>query len=476
MRTAHLWMDRGAGWEPLTPHGNPQAALDEISVEWGASNPYDRPDPAVMRFTVRDNDGNLVGRVASLLGMRVMLQLTRTPTWRDLQTTAPAGQRWRDVDGPWSALHERYEPAADSLPDLERGLCLFEGAIATGTTVTQRTDGTWLLNMYATGRMILADSDTAQGPVSNGRQWAGDAVGLLAEITRRLTAMGLPAPDAGDCDLNGVILAGWKTDGTPSLSDALDQSTSWHPHLVRWHETHAVGADTLTPVPVLAPARIMIHPDGRLTMQAEGMPERDVIDGGLVHIDAATLDVPDPVAGIEHTITDTQDETTVIAYDAGGLLPDGVILNGDTWRTEGRRTGWRPDQRDRDDVAAAINVMNRRLHPTGMGIDSDHVSIDDHPGLFSPQPSLWGMIHNRLSTLVSDDGQPAVTGVWLALHGTLTYRRRDDHPLWNHDFDVLQPLPTQTNQSRWRDLRDWPGTWKDQHYTWRELQIIQPAP
>lgn len=488
MRSAFLYIDTGGGWENHTGHEDDQAALAGLTVTWGNTDPEAMPETNVLHFQLRDRTGSLAGRAMTLLDSRVLLQLTRTPNWGDLLTTAPYDQQWRESEQSWATLHEPYEPDPESPPD-PAAVTLFQGTLTTGGTVTEHPDH-WLLDLYAQSITVQADRDTTTGPTAtDSRPWTGTPTGLLEEIRARLTSLGVWDVDETDAqrliDITPDALAGWDADDTPSLTDALDQLTSWRPELYRWHEWHDTKGDRLRPIPVAAPARMVMHSDGHMTVSAD-MLEYDVIPGSSIQLDGTRMEIPDPVTGItlkaivvetkngERDYKDTETRldatslpTALKTHGENTVRETRIVTNG-TWP----RDKWTPGATDMETADRYARSVDMRLRPEGITIDSRRISVDDYPSVFAPQPSLWGFIQNRYTRLLSDDGQPSAAGAWLATAGTLMFKRANHKPIWSNQLTIT-PLPMRTSQATWADLRNLPGTYSQQQLTWSEIQLLE---
>ncbi len=69
------------------------AVLAQFSVQWGVETADEQPDPSVMSFTLRDLRGWLTGRALTLAGARILVQISKQPTWAMLT----------DAMGTWKA-------------------------------------------------------------------------------------------------------------------------------------------------------------------------------------------------------------------------------------------------------------------------------------------------------------------------------------------------------------------------------------
>lgn len=484
MRAAFLYIDTGGGWENYTGHQDAQAALSGLTISWGASKADETPSVNVLHFQLIDRTGRMAGRAMTLLDARVLVQITRTPNWGDLQATAADTDTWEASPYTWATLHEPYEPDPESPPD-DHAVTIFQGSLTTGGRVSEHGEA-WMLDLYAQSLTVLADRDTTPGPTSmTGRHWTGKPTSLLTEIRQRLTDLGVW--DVDDSDATRLItstpdaLAGWDTDDTPTLTDALDMLTSWRPELYRWHEWHDTAGDRLKPIPVAAPSRMVMHEDGHISVETDGM-SYDAIPGAKVRLDSTDMKIPDPVTGITlKTLTwdgeDFKDTDTLLAASSlpVQLARHGTTTNRDTRIVTGgqwARGTWTPGAAALETADRYAHAMDMRLRPDGITADSKSISLNDYPSLFAPQPSLWGFIQNRHTPLLSDDRQPSTAGVWLATSGTLTFTRVQGLPVFSNALTV-HPMPMPASRATWADLKHLPGTWADQTLTWAEIGLLE---
>ena len=187
-----LFIDRGNGWENVTGHSHAPAGLAGFTVDWGTDSPDTQPDPSVLRFQLLDRTGDLAGNSTRLAGMKVLVQLSRRPLWRDLNDPTPwAGQ----PEGlTWADFHLAHKPTPEAQPD-PTALTIFIGNVTSGGTITQRADNTYMLDLYANALQVRMNRATGKGPTSSdaklaGLHWTGTAAQSADDINRRLSALG----------------------------------------------------------------------------------------------------------------------------------------------------------------------------------------------------------------------------------------------------------------------------------------------
>ena len=485
MRTVFAWIDYGDGWENLTSHLRDQAALSGVSIEWGASGIAERPDVAVCRLDIRDHTGTHAGRAATPAGSLIAIQLTRSPTWRDLQRLlTPADSTWRDRSETWATLHEPVEPDPSSPPDWRDAMTLFEGTLSVGTTVTPDTDGSrWRVSLYAQSlavQLTRADIADRHPGTLMGSVWSGTVGGLLDAVRGVLDAMpqgvrvadGVTLPDAG-----GATLVGWDTTSqTPTVTpmDVLDELTSWNPGLPQWFETHPAGEvlPRIRPVSEAMPAVVTVT-DGGAIVSAGDMRVSPVPVEALIDV-TGSLESPTPMKGLDITVveatakTETEEQTatmvtgvdrkettvTIPAADMPGIIQSlgeslsvsSLIASNDDTMID--VTGWTPDSGQRETARRMLAAMNRRLTPQ-MAVSTRRTSADTYPYAFLTEPTLW-WIHDTKWRLEDDTGSNPVDGVYLSIGGTLTFTRANNIPLLRHEPTII-PLPTTINDERTTD-------------------------
>jgi hypothetical protein len=112
-----------------------------------------------------------------------------------------------------------------------------------------------------------------------------------------------------------------------------------------------------------------------------------------------------------------------------------------------------------------------RLRPAEFTLTSRKTPLAGNEEIFSPSGFLLGLVHNRFTSLMSDDGKPATAGVWLAIGGTLTFTSRP-HPEFRNEV-TLQPLPmADSSLATWEGMSPITLPWNELSMTWAELGTI----
>lgn len=499
-RLALLYMNRGDGWQCLTPHENDQAALESLSIDWGMDSIGDQPDAPVLRFSIRDRTGDLAGDALSLAGAKVWVQKTDPPAWRTLDMSVP----WRQATPSmtWDELEDMKPPAIPDAPD-EALETVFYGRVTVGGDITQRP-ADWLVSLYASGMQTLAQRQAAQGSELDGQlaghHWPTDPAERLNVVQARLSDSGAPvfSPDAMTWIARHLppVLAPYADDSHPDLITVARNLAAQSPDRPTLYERFARALPDAFDVALPgSTAWIALLPDGSLAVSYRGRTSR-TLEAATVMVDKTTLALPDPVTqitvkgrkvtwdadkslfGFEDAetvmsdqglvptnLTETQksltvDTDAVLRDDTNGVWPHGV---------------WEPTETDRVQAATMILVNATRLRPKSLRIDSRHVDDMDHADAFRPSPGdPLAFVHNRYTPLVSRDGTPATAGAWLAIGGTLTYRHIAGEAAWTNEVE-LQPLPRDPSLSplRWDDLEPLTCRWERvAPMTWAELAQI----
>lgn len=498
MRQPMLYVDRGQGWENLTGHAGSPAALSSFSIDWGSASPKEQPTVNVLHFRLLDRTGMLAGNSTRLAGMKVLIQLSRRPAWRDLNEPSSWSRQADTLT--WDGLHLAHRPDPSEGPD-PTALTIFTGNTATGGEIEQRADGTYLLDLYANAQLVRAGRTTQQGPVSTdasltGLHWTGSAAQRVDEINRRLTTLGCP-PLSDEAvtwlKTNAPTPAPYEADSHPDLSTILHSLAATHPDLPLYYERHRHGSENLDLVFAGRPAAITMHADGRLTVEGASL-EQEAAPADAITVDDTVLTMPAPICQVtlktravkwdesgnrfafeddEVDITDrgrlpaNLTETTAAATfssdaitrdDSGGRWKGGV---------------WAPTDTQRDQWAEWLAVQTLRLRPKSLTASSRRLDIDLFEQALQPTASLWAFVSTRYTKLLSDDGTPATSGAWLATGGTLSFDWRDGMPVLSNELDV-SPLPMRPSAlSRWRDLEPIGIAWQDMPaFTWGEMSRI----
>lgn len=496
MRQPMLFIDRGNGWENVTGHSHAPAGLAGFTVDWGTDSPDTQPDPSVLRFQLLDRTGDLAGNSTRLAGMKVLVQLSRRPLWRDLNDPTPwAGQ----PEGlTWADFHLAHKPTPEAQPD-PTALTIFIGNVTSGGTITQRADNTYMLDLYANALQVRMNRATGKGPTSSdaklaGLHWTGTAAQRADEINRRLSALGCPPLDPATLAWLKTMPqpAAYSNDSYPELSTVLYALGAHHPDLPVYYERHVHGSESLSAVWAGRRASITLHADGTLTVAGGGL-EQIAATGDKVTVDDTTLTIPDTVSQVKLSTKtvkwDDNDnklsfEDDEIDLTGQGLLPsnltatvesvsfdsDAVTANeaGDHW------TGgvWQPTAEQRTRWAEWLAVQTLRLRPEKLTASSRHLDLDVFEQQLQPTASLWAFVSTRYTKLLADDGTPATSGAWLAIGGTLSFDWQAGEPVLANEL-TLTPLPMlPSTLSAWRDLDPINLKWSELGFTWGEFSQI----
>lgn len=498
-RLALLYLDRGNGWECLTPHENDQAALESLSIDWDVDSIRDQPDAPVLRFTIRDRTGDLAGDVLYLAGAKVWLQKTDAVSWQRFDVSGQWQQVAESVS--WAELADLKPPAIPPAPD--SGLeSVFYGRITVGGEVTQRkTKNDWLVSLYALGMSVLTRRQTAQGPEQSGAlagyHWPASPAERLDVLQGRLAALGVPFDDMSLAWLRRHLppaLAPYGDDSHPDLITLVCNLASSSPDWPLVYEAYEQGRNTpgvMTVRLLGSPAYVAMLPDGTLATSWQGYVTGSV-RAELVMVDDTTLALPDPITQVtlkgRKVTWDAEKsafgfEDSELTFSARGLVPDNltesqksVSVESDAVIRDDSGGHWTAgvyaaSDSDRLQRAAVILANSTRLRPQSLRVESRKVDDVEHAAQFHPWAGLpLTFVHNRYTPLVARDGTPATAGAWLPIGGTLTYQHRAGEATWTNELD-LHPLPRDPTLAplRWIDLKPLTCKWERlPEMTWSE--------
>lgn len=490
-----MFLDWGDGWKAVNDHAEDVAALAGFSIQWGAAGIDTQPDPSVMSFTLRDRTGWLTGRALTLAGARVLVQISEQPTWGRLRADMGAwsAQRMRLY-----AMHQAYTPGLPSSMS-STATTLFDGLIQNGGDARQYGDG-WLLELSATGRMILWKRMQKQGPTSSEARyakvhWVGGIADRVAELNRRATASEAPTVSTSGLDATTSV-APYKLDDYPSQLDLLHRTFAHEPMWPVWYEYPDRNKSRLDYMPFGAPVTIGADVSGRLTVTdwtgetLDGLDAADVITD-----DEQSLTIPEPVTQFviqgktakasdgalefdqhETTLTDmgrlpanlkaTQSSVTV---EADVVTAD---ESGGVWARAGGSV-WAPADADREAFARLLVTIDRRLRPATVVFDGRKLDPATHARLYLTASSgplvIQGAITSRLA---GDDAKPSAGGAWASIGGTLTYQWSAGKPHLRNEV-TLWPLPVAAaTATTWASMGAWPATWSQCALTLAELSLV----
>lgn len=493
-RIALLYMDWGDGWRCLTHHGNDQAGLDGLEIDWGSEQSWEQPDPPVMSFTLRDLTGSLAGDALWLAGSRVWLQRADAVTWGGFH--APG--TWAETPGTWADLWRLQPPTIPDRPSASLET-VFRGVVNSGCSVRQERDR-WLIGLKATGVGVFASRRTTQGPVSDdpayaGMHWACDYATRVDEIMRRLDSSGAPAIDMATrrwMDSLETALAAYSGDSYPDLLTVLHTTTAHSPDMPLWQEGHETGESTPAVWRVQkpgSPCRIVLTSAGTLEVTHDGV-SHPMVPAGLLRVDDTTLGVPDPVSGVTvkgkkvgwddqdstWTFEDTQSETTVPDMPSANGGEKKFTVESDAILTDDTNGRWDKGTLtvDRDAWRETVKANAARLRPENLTIDTTDMDDTEYAGLYTTAPiQPLAFIHNRYTKLTDHQGNPATSGGWLTIGGTLSYRTDNGTPEWSNELTVT-PIPRARHAPlKWMDLEPVAIPWaRMPEMTWAELAQI----
>ena len=497
MRQPFLFMDLGHGWQNMTGHQGSATALASFSIDWGTNQPTSQPDPSVLSFKLIDRTGELAGNSTRLAGAKVLIQLTRMPQWSDL--TDPTDWQHQPDIMDWNGFHLAHRPDPTQPPD-PTALTIFKGSMATGNSIEQSNQGTYKLSLHANGDLVRASRTTQQGPTSSdpalaGKHWTLSTKQRIDEVQQRLISLGCPPLSETTVTwLNHAAgdLAPYELSSWPDLSTVLHSLASASPDIPLFYETHQHGIDQTEAWLAGAPSSISLHSDGTLTAESGGRTQA-VLAGNPIKVDAHTLTLPEPVSKVTvkgKKVKWDQSQGALIFEDAQidftdqGRLPpnlketikssifesDAIIADESQGHWHGQV--WRPTDAQRSQWAEWIKACTIRLRPQKLTVTSAKADIDLAEQNLQPAPSLYAFISNRYTRLLSDDGTPATSGVWMAIGGTLSFTWAHDRPILSNEIN-LWPMPTIPSQiSRWQDLAPITLAWNKLAITWGEFSQI----
>lgn len=495
MQQCFMFMDWGDGWHGMNDHAGDVAALDGFSIQWGTDDLDQQPDPSVMSFTLRDRTGRLTGRALTLAGARVLVQISEQPTWGML----------RDDMGPWSAqhmrldaMHQAYTPGLPSSAS-STAITLFDGLIQSGGDARPYSDG-WLLELSATGRMILWKRMQKQGPTSSEARyakvhWVGGIADRVAELNRRATSSAAPTVSTSGLDAT-TSAAPYKLDDYPSQLDLLHRTFAHEPTWPVWYEYPDRNKSRLDYMPFGAPVTIGADVSGRLTATdwtgetLDGLDAADVITD-----DEQSLTIPEPVTQFviqgktakasDGALEFDQHETTLTdrgrlpanlkATQTSVTVEADVVTADESGGVWGRAGGsvWAPTDADRDSFARLLVTIDRRLRPATVVFDGRKLDPATHARLYLTASSGPLVIQGATSSrLTGDDGIPATGGAWATIGGTLTYQWSNGRPSLRNEV-TLWPLPVAAETAiTWASMGAWPAIWRQCALTLAELSLV----
>lgn len=496
MRQPTMFIDAGGGYVNVTGHAGATAGLAGFTIEWGTDKLDEQPDPNVLHFQLMDRTGELAGNATRLAGMPVLIQLSRMPLWHDLrQETA-----WQDLKPTttWAGFHQLHTPDPAEGPD-PTALTLFMGNITTGGTITQRGNGTYLLDLYANATTVRLKRTTQQGPTDPALpdlHWTGDARARVDEIGRRINGLGCPPLDPDSIDYlkqHAPYPAPYDLDSMPDLSTVLHKLAAPLPDVALWYETHQHGSEHLAARYAGDKASITLHGDGTLSVEGAGM-EQKALYASDIRINETDMTLPDPVAQVtlktrkakwddnDQKVTFEDAEATVTDR---GSLPQNLTetIEAVTFETDAVSvdesgghwpgTVWQPSDAQRDQWADWLATQTLKPIPEAPTISSRDIDLDLYEHTLQPSAILLAFASTRYTKLLDANGSPVTAGAWLAIGGTLSFAWDGDEPDLSNELTIT-PLPMIPSElSTWADLDPINIAWTTlQPFTWGEFGQI----
>lgn len=496
MRQPTMFIDAGDGYANVTGHDGDTAGLAGFTIDWGTDKLDEQPGPNVLHFQLMDRTGELAGNATRLAGMPVLIQLSRMPLWHDLrQETA-----WQDLEPTttWAGFHQLHTPDPAEGPD-PTALTLFLGNITTGGTITQRANGTYLLDLYANSLTVRLKRTTQQGPTDPALpdlHWTGDARARVDEIGRRINGLGCPPldPDSiGYLKQHAPYPAPYDLDSMPDLSTVLHKLAAPLPDVALWYETHQHGSEHLAARYAGDKASITLHGDGTLSVEGAGM-EQTALYASDIRINETDMTLPDPVAQVtlktrkakwddnDQKVTFEDAEVTVTDR---GRLPQNLTetIEAVTFETDAVSvdesgghwpgTVWQPSDAQRDQWADWLATQTLKPIPEAPTISSRDIDLDLYEHTLQPSAILLAFASTRYTKLLDANGSPVTAGAWLAIGGTLSFAWDGDEPDLSNELTIT-PLPMIPSElSTWADLDPINIAWTTlQPFTWGEFGQI----
>lgn len=279
-----MFLDWGDGWKSVNDHAEDVAALAGFSIQWGTDDLAEQPEPSVMSFTLRDRTGWLTGRALTLAGARVLVQISEQPTWGMLRDDMDS---WSAQHMRVEAMHQAYTPGLPSSTS-STAITLFDGLVQNGGDARPHGDG-WLLELSASGRMILWKRLQKQGPTSSdaryaGLHWVAGMSGRVEELNRR--AADADAPRVSVSGLTSTdSMAAYKTDDYPSQLDLLHRTFAHESMWPIWYEYPDRAVSRLDYMPFGVPVTLGVDTVGRFTVTDWTGETLDGLDAAEIIID-----------------------------------------------------------------------------------------------------------------------------------------------------------------------------------------------
>lgn len=422
---------------PDTPDGTGRLVpLSPVSVQWGQTNPWDSPTPAVLTLSMLDTDGLYSSHVGSLIGQRITVR----PTWTDSS---------KPTDG-----------------------AVFDGFITDATLIADTHP--YHITVTASDRMYVLQLDTTPQAnyglendyIGKGYQWWLQGTNTI--INDRLKANGitdsrysystysLPYPLMDKVSLVEVMrkLMTQQTGDTRALylNRPLYVST-WNHTGPTFYMTNLAWDHGL----VLTGASIYAV----LGTDAENINDYSwVLDAGACRIDedaelATTSDYYTQleVTYAHRTLTNanatvdqrkqeatyytfTRDGSRVVRVDGAGREGENVLTIDITWTEYDSNEDSDVSDIDMTHAVDLLRIANQRVRLPTVTVKS---SADVAQQIFAPWPRTLLILNSKYESDV-----PATHGPWLAISGTVTYDAADPDGHWTAQM-TLYPLQYSTD-------------------------------
>lgn len=436
------------------------AAFDSVIIDWGTSDPFTQPDPAVCTLKMRVRDYSIIENPLNLLGCYIGVFVS-VALWSEAKTGSYAA-----ADAlTWAQWIEQQEPTDRDWP-AEDDISLYYGRIKTGLTVTRRDNkDDWLVTITATDDMALYRRSSKQGITDSAAKWSGyhwvsapSDKGIKLNDVLALQIKEAAAPQSIHDLYHPVTpIAPWEESEYPNLLTVLEQVTalptsrplfyvSFNPYSLATLRGAFNGE--LDYINALGNVQITDYQGVRKAIS--GSYGNDPIPASLVAVDDDTLATGDVITGVtikgykagkdsDGRLTFTQMEVT---RDLSNFLPETAydINNRQTIDTRlvlkdesgGLYGGsYTTSEDEYSFLAAFIKELSSRYVPATLTVDSEHIDLDTAfdkwIALYRPQPQ---------GPYIFDDinHAPMTEGPWWMLSGRLTITTKNGHQYVKQEF------------------------------------------
>ena len=476
----YAYLDTGDGLRPVTSVAGDTVMLAAFTVQWGTDTPETQPDPSVCDFTLMDRTGRLAGDFIILAGARLVIRVSKSPTWDDIGDQFGT---YSDCTFPWYQMAGRWEPPTDSGADT-----VFDGIVSTGGTIRQHNDE-WLVDLSASSRMILWKRLASQGPTSPSLpdyHWVGTPRQRLDEMNRRAQQVGAPLADTTGLSLPPSV-APYDTDTYPTQYELLQRLYAHSPQYPLWHETMDGQTVGIGHTDLATPTGLVYDANANPYTIADGR-QRPAIPAGKVATDEdLSLSILQPwtQAQVNGKSVETggdgiQFGDSQATYTANGLpanaanLQKSISLDSDAILTSDNPSypAWTPDEAGRTMMDMLITTIDTYAVPESVSFDSRKLDPYEYPYLYKAQPSgPIFIIGQAAGTLTRTDGTPTSSIIWISIGGTLSCDLNDGEPVLVNEC-TLCPMPIdRTGVATWDELDGWPPDYQTVDIPWGQLGL-----